>query len=89
MVSELMSEMNLFSIRKDAKKIHFKRNKENKNKKNDFLKMNFSTKTPNEVWVSDITYYKFKGVFHYISAIIDLYSRKLFHIKFLKIIVPT
>lgn len=84
-----MSEMNLFSIRKDAKKIHFKRNKENKNKKNDFLKMNFSTKTPNEVWVSDITYYKFKGVFHYISAIIDLYSRKLFHIKFLKIIVPT
>lgn len=32
-----------------------------KDKKNDYLKMYFSTKSPNEIWVSDITYYNFKG----------------------------
>lgn len=81
MVSELMNEMNLFSIRTDAKKIYVKRNKENKAKKNDYLKMNFSSKAPNKIWVSDITYYKFKGIFYYIAVIIDLYSRKVISYK--------
>jgi len=32
---------------------------------------------PNQVWASDITYIKHKGSFMYLSAIIDLYSRKI------------
>jgi putative transposase len=31
----------------------------------------------NQVWVSDITYFKIKGKWHYISLIEDLYSRKV------------
>lgn len=35
------------------------------------------TKSPNEVWVSDVTYYKFRGVTYYICVIIDLFARKV------------
>lgn len=37
---------------------------------------------PNQLWVSDITYWKIKGVFVYISFITDAYSRKIigFHL---------
>ena len=31
----------------------------------------------NQVWVTDITYYKIRDVYYYISMIMDLYSRKI------------
>lgn len=31
----------------------------------------------NQVWVTDITYFKIKGVWYYISMVIDLYSRRV------------
>ncbi|MEG2525202.1 MAG: IS3 family transposase, partial [Oscillospiraceae bacterium] len=49
----------------------------NADKKKDSLKMNFTVDAPNQVWVSDVTYFKLNGKFHYICAIIDLYSRKV------------
>lgn len=75
MVSELMQEMNLMSIRSDAKKIYSQRNV-NKKKK-DLLALNFSVKAPNQVWVSDITMFHFHDKSFYICAILDLYSRKV------------
>lgn len=74
MVAELMCEMNLYSIRTNAKKNYCRFNSE---KIKDSLKMNFSVNSPNQVWVSDVTYFKLNGKFYYICAIIDLYSRKV------------
>jgi putative transposase len=31
----------------------------------------------NQLWVSDITYFRVRGVFHYIVLIMDVYSRKI------------
>ena len=73
MVSELMQEMNLTSIRIGAKANHLKFTPV---KKTDKLKMEFSASAPNQVWVSDVTYFKLNNKVYYICAIIDLYSRK-------------
>jgi putative transposase len=35
----------------------------------------------NQVWVTDITYFKIKGTWYYISMIIDLYSRRIIGFK--------
>ena len=40
------------------------------------LGMNFSAKKPNQIWTSDITYFKVQNKIYYICVIIDLYSRK-------------
>jgi putative transposase len=74
MVAKLMQEMNLHSIRNCAKQdyLQFK-----EKKKTDHLKMRFSVHAPNQVWVSDVTYYKHESRFQYICAIIDLYARKV------------
>ena len=73
MVSELLHEMNLTSIRLGAKKNYFQICQE---KRKDELKMNFTVAAPNLAWVSDVTYFKIKGQFMYVCVILDLYSRK-------------
>lgn len=79
MVAELMQEMNLYSIRTGAKRNYIRFNLE---KKKDSLKMNFSVKAPNQVWVSDVTRFKLENMPQYICSIIDLYSRKVIAYKF-------
>jgi len=74
MVAELMAEMNLTSIRQDAKKNY---NRSKLPRKKDILDMNFSVKAPNQVWVSDVTYFRLDNKFRFICVIIDLYSRKV------------
>ena len=37
----------------------------------------FVPNAPNELWVSDITYWRIKNYFNYISIITDAYSRKI------------
>jgi transposase InsO family protein len=74
MVSELMGEMNISSIRSDAKKNH---QRFNGRKKKDALQMNFNVMDPNTVWVSDTTYFTMDGKTYYICAILDLFSRKV------------
>lgn len=78
MVSRLMQELNLYSMRNSAKQdyLHLK-----EEKKTDHLKMHFSFQSPNQVWVSDVTYFKHGPRFQYICAIIDLYSRKVIAYK--------
>ncbi|MFI3250551.1 MAG: IS3 family transposase [Eubacteriales bacterium] len=74
MVRELMREMNLTSIRFGAKSVY---NKKHNNPKKDHLQRQFNVSTPNQVWASDVTYFKFHGRFYYICAILDLYARKV------------
>jgi transposase InsO family protein/transposase-like protein len=74
-VSELMREMGLYSIRITSKKDS--RMLVKYEKKVNMLKQNFEAKAPNTVWASDITYYKFKNSHFYICVFIDLFSRKV------------
>ena len=73
MISELMSEMNIVSIRSDSKKIY---NRMNPRVKKDALKMDFNAKSPNKVWISDTTYFRLHNKTYYVCAILDLFSRK-------------
>ena len=71
MVSMLMREMGIQSIRQSAKAMYDEEHKKIKN----HLNQKFDTSKPNEVWVGDVTYFKFKNHAYYISVIIDLFSR--------------
>jgi len=73
MVLELMREMGLSSIRQNAKSLYLK----SKQKIINHLKQNFHTDKPNPVWVSDVTYFRYKEKAFYICVIIDLFSRKV------------
>lgn len=54
----IMQEMGLSSVRVDAKK-QFKRKQ--KYAKQNLLKREFSASRPNQIWGSDITYFKVKS----------------------------
>lgn len=41
------------------------------------LNQNFKVKSPNKIWVSDITYIRTKEGWMYLATIIDLYSRRV------------
>lgn len=49
----------------------------NKERKENILNQQFTASAPNEVWVSDITYFSCKKIPYYICVIIDLYARKV------------
>lgn len=71
MVRTLMRDMGLVSIRQNAKKLHDDESRKYKN----YLNQEFDVSNPNEVWVSDVTYFKYGENAYYICAIIDLFSR--------------
>lgn len=72
-VARIMHENNLFSIRGGAKALYYR----NKERKENLIKQNFTAIAPNEVWVCDITYFKFNHKTYYLCAILDLYARKI------------
>ena len=65
--------MGLVSIRSGAKKQFEDESRKCKN----LVKRKFKTDRPNQIWVSDVTYYRFKEKQYFICVIIDLYSRKV------------
>lgn len=71
MVRELMRDMGLISIRDRAKELYDKEHRKYQN----HINQHFDASRPNELWVSDVTYFKFKDKAYYICAIIDLFSR--------------
>lgn len=73
-ISAIMQELGLSSVRVDAKK-QFKRKQQYE--KQNLLKREFSAGHPNQIWVSDITYFKVKSYWVYLCIILDLYSRKI------------
>ncbi len=73
-ISTIMQELGLHSVRTDAKKL-FKQKQQCA--KQNLLKREFSAERPNQIWVSDITYFKVKSYWVYLCIILDLYSRKI------------
>lgn len=73
-IRDIMQELGLESIRENAKKDYKKRQEY---KRKNLLNQNFAVSTQNEVWVSDITYFKVNDCGIYLCAIIDLFSRKV------------
>lgn len=73
-VSQIMRELGISSVSTTAKKEYQKWKKgQNRN----FLQQQFCTDRPNQIWVSDITVFKFGDKYYYLCAIIDLFSRKI------------
>ena len=72
-VTRIMHENGLFSIRGGAKALYYR----NKERKDNLVKQDFTVKAPNELWMSDITYFYFNNKTYYLCAIIDLYARKV------------
>ena len=73
MVTELMRDMGLISIREGAKDRYDKEQRPFKN----YLNQQFTVSRPNEVWVSDVTYFRYGKNSYYICVILDLYARKV------------
>jgi transposase InsO family protein len=72
LVRELMADMGLISIRVYSSYLY---NKEFGKYKN-YVNQDFSADRPNMIWVSDVTYFKYKEQPYYICVILDLFARK-------------
>lgn len=71
-VRELMQELGLLSVRLTAKTLY---DREHKKPPKNLLNQQFNVESPNEVWVSDVTQFRFNDKTFYVCAIIDLYAR--------------
>ena len=70
-VRELMQELGLLSVRLTAKTLY---DREHKKPPKNLLNQQFNVESPNEVWVSDVTQFRFNDKTFYVCAIIDLYA---------------
>ncbi len=73
-IRKIMNELGLVSIRENAKSNYKKRQQY---QKRNLLNQEFKAKRQNEIWVSDITYFKVKDYAVYLCVIIDLFSRRV------------
>ena len=71
-IRQIMQELGLTSIRENAKSNYRSRQEY---LKRDLVNQEFSVTRPNEIWASDITYFKIKDYAVYLCVIIDLFSR--------------
>ena len=55
-----------------------------KEKKKDIVRQQFHADSPNQIWVSDVTYFKLEPSHFYVCVIIDLFSRKVISYKISK-----
>lgn len=72
-IADIMHENGWFCIGHGAKKLYYM----NLERKENLLKQQFAVKRPNEVWVSDVTYFKYNNTVFYICVILDLFARKV------------
>ena len=63
--------MGLISIRDQAKELYDKEHRKYQN----HINLHFDESRPNEIWVSDVTYFKIKDKAYYICVVMDLFSR--------------
>ncbi len=81
MVRQLMRDMGLISIRQDAKDIYDKERRRYKN----YLNQQFNATRPDEVWVSDVTYFRLNNHNYYICVVLDLYARRVIGYRISKV----
>ena len=74
-IASIMRETGLCSIRTNSKADYI-RLKDSEFPKNHICQ-SFKVKSPNQVWVSDVTCFKVKDKYFYICVILDLFSRKV------------
>lgn len=72
-VADIMHENGWFSVVSGAKKLYLK----SQERKQNILNQQFQVSRPNEVWVSDVTYFRYNNKVYYICVILDLYARKI------------
>ena len=72
-VAKIMHQNGLFSIRACAKTLY----KKHLERKQNILQQQFHVSRPNEVWVSDVTYFSVFNRMYYICVVLDLYARKV------------
>ncbi len=72
-VRMLMRDMGLISVRLGSKNIYDQEEKRRQN----ILQQRFDVSRPNEVWVSDVTCFRFNNKTFYICVIMDLYARRV------------
>lgn len=70
-VARIMQDLGLSSIRTDSKRTYISLNR----KPTNILQQQFQTSAPNQVWISDVTCFKYDDKWLYICVVIDLYSR--------------
>ena len=76
-VAKIMHENGWFSIRRSAKTLYL----QEQQRKQNILNQEFHATRPNEIWISDITYFSVKDRNYYICIIMDLYARKIIACK--------
>ena len=76
-VAKIMHNNGLFSIRSCAKTLY----KQQLERKNNILQQQFNVSRPDEVWVSDVTYFSVFNRMYYICVVLDLYARKVIAYK--------
>lgn len=72
-VADIMHQNGWFSIRPSSKKMYLQAEERKRN----ILNQQFQVSQPNEVWVSDVTYFRYNNKMYYICVILDLYARKV------------
>ena len=65
-----MRDMGLISIRDQAKELYDKKHRKYQN----HINLHFDESRPNEIWVSDVTYFKINDKAYYICVVMDLFS---------------
>ena len=70
-VLHIMRDLGLSSIRTYAKHDYTTQKRKN------IVSRRFTVDKPNQIWVGDIAQFMIKGIYYYICAIVDLYSRKV------------
>lgn len=73
-VSAIMQELDLQSIRSDAKQQY---KKGQQYVKRNLLEKEFTVERPNLIWISNITYFRGNNYWVYLCIILDLYARSI------------
>lgn len=74
-IASIMRECGLYSIRATAKSDYLRLNALESPKNR--IMQSFTAHSPSQIWVSDVTCFKIKDKYYYISVILDLFSRKV------------
>lgn len=72
-VADIMHKNGWFSMRTCSKKLYL----QNEERRQNILNQRFNVSHPNEVWVNDITFFRYRNKTYYICVILDLFARKV------------